>query len=601
MKYVLLVFFSLIFCLNCFQAQASHIYGADFFYEYVSGTTYKISLVVYYDCSGSAYTQIFGSHPVVTVKKNGTNVATITLSQEGSNEEVTPVCSAEKANTACINPVNPLPGVMRYTYSGLYNVTSTSSDWVFRFDGNMGTGGVPQAGRSNSITNISVSASSGSVMSLEALLNNTIGHNSSPKFTTIPTPFYCINVPQQYNQGAVDIDNDSLVYALAPGLQGTGYVTYLSGYSATNPLAVAAGSFSFSNLTGQLNFTPNLVQRSLVVNEVSEYRNGTIVGTSSREMTFVVLGSCNSKPASSTIDTSKSTTKGGLSTSTTRFNVCQGTDSVNFNIIALNPANDTLVATVLGLPAGAIANISKDSTTQPIVNIKWAAAGAAPGSYNFFVTYKDNGCPLTSTQTAAYTIAVIPPNVLQNTIVAATHCIHKAFVKYNLSYGLTPRTVIVKKAGILIDSFIDNSGLAYDSLAIGSYDIEVKSDNLLCTSNFKFTVVDSGLYPFKPLVESPIFYCQGDAALPLKGTADSGAILFWYNPIGIKFTMPLIPATDTPGIFLYQSNQRFKVCESLKDSILVYITKRPIAAFTGPDSLCLGDTATFVFKGSVGV
>lgn len=600
MKYVLFVLLSLALVFNGSSAKASHIYGADFFYEYVSGNNYKVSLVVYYDCSGSAFANIAGSRPSVTVKKNGMAVGTITLTQEGAEVEVTPVCPAEKANTACNNPVNPLPGVMRITYSGYYNVTSTSTNWVFSFTGNMG-GGAPQAGRSNSITNISVPSGSGSVMSLEALLNNTIGNNSSPKFTTIPTPFYCINVPQQYNQGAVDVNNDSLDYSLAPGLQGAGYVSYLSGYSATSPLAVAAGSFSFNNITGQLNFTPNAVQRSLVVNEVSEYRNGTLVGTSSREMTFVVLGTCNNKPASSTIDTVKANTKGGLLNTPTRLNVCQGTDSLDFNIIALNPANDTLIASVTGLPAGASATITSDTTTQPIVKIKWAAAGAAPGNYNFFVTYKDNGCPLTSTQTVAYTIAVIRPNVLQNAVVAPTQCVHKAYVKYNFSYGLTPRTVTIKKSGVLIDSFISSASIAYDSLAFGLYDIEVKSEDLLCPSNFKLNVVDSGIYPFKPIVETPIFYCQNDAALPLKGTADSGAVLYWYNPIGIKFTIPPIPATHTPGIFLYQSNQKYKVCESLRDSILVYVTKRPIASFTGPDSLCLGDTATFKFTGSVGV
>ncbi|MBS1645590.1 MAG: gliding motility-associated C-terminal domain-containing protein [Bacteroidetes bacterium] len=600
MKYFIRLTLALCLLLGATQVRASHIYGADFFYEYLFGNTYKVSLVVYYDCSGNAFSNTFGSTPRVLVRKNGMSAGTIFLQQEGDEEEVTPVCTAEKANTACQNVTNPLPGVMRIKYSGTYTLNGLSSNWVFRFEGDMGSGGVAQAGRSNSITNIIIGGA-GSLITLEALLNNINGNNSSPKFSTIPTPFYCINVAQQYNQGAIDINNDSLDYSLAPGLQGTGTVNYVSGYSATNPLSAAAGSFSFNNLTGQLNFTPSSVQRSLVVNEVKEYRNGVLVGSSSREMTFVVLGSCNVKPASSQIDTAIVNTKGGLSAATTRFHVCQGTDTAAFAIIAQNPANDTIKVSVSGLPNGAIATITGDSTTQPIISIKWPTATVAPGNYNFFVTYKDNGCPLTSTQTMAYTIAVIRPNTLSNSIVAPTQCIHKAYVKYTLANGLLPRTVLVRKAGILIDSFVDNTGVAYDSLDIGTYDIEVRSDKLLCRSYFQYTVVDGGTYPFKPKVVSPVFYCKNDIALPLKGTADSGAVLFWYDPRGFKYTVPPIPYTDTAGIFIYQANQRFKVCESLKDTILVYVTKRPTAAFTGPDSLCLKDTATFIFSGSVGV
>jgi hypothetical protein len=113
----------------------------------------------------------------------------------------------------------------------------------------------------------------GSTVAMDAMLNNVSGPNSSPTFTTLPTPFYCINVPQKYNQGAVDKDGDSLSYALVPALAGSSgsSVSYIPPSTASNPLITATGSFSFSSTTGQLAFTPSAAQRSLIVQQVTEY------------------------------------------------------------------------------------------------------------------------------------------------------------------------------------------------------------------------------------------------------------------------------------------------------------------------------------------
>jgi len=602
MRYVYLILLSLVFITSGFRANASHIYGADFYYQFVSGNTYKISLVIYGDCGGAQFPSLTGATPQVLILESGVQKASINLSQQGPGVEVTPVCSSLIGSTNCSNLNATLKGVKRFIYSANYNLPSPyiSNNWVFRFNGTMGAGA--QAGRSNSITNINLTGpGGGSVVTMEAFLNNINGNNSSPTYTTIPTPFFCINVAQQYNQGAVDINNDSLVYALAPGLQGTGTVTYNPGYSATNPLATATGTFSFNTATGQMNFTPNAGQISLVVNEVKEYRNGVLVGTSSREMTFVVLTDCNAQPASNSLDTIKNANSGGVVANPNIFNVCQGADSVHFGIVAINPAADTLIASVLGLPSGATANILNNNTTSPKVVIDWKTATVAPGSYNLFVTYKDNGCPLTSTQTVAYTINVIRPNVLHYSILNPTHCIHKAYVRYDLANGVTPRTVVISRNGTTIDSFLDNSGLAYDSLATGVYSVHVTSSTLLCTSDYTMAIVDSGSYPYRPKVLDSIYYCNGDVAVQLVATPDSGAVLHWWDANGVSFGFPPTPNTSLSGIFTYQVDQVYKVCESARDSITVFITDRPVAGFSGPESVCENDTATFVFTGKVGV
>ncbi len=603
MRRYLLCASCLLLIICCLPAKASHLYGADFFYEHIKDTSYKVTLVAYGDCSGAAFSNgFYGATPIIKLIRSGRVVDSFRLTLDTAGEEVTPVCKAEKANTACANPNSfTVPGIMRFRYSAKIYLPSPyrSTSWLFRFEGNMGRT-ISGAGRSNSITSINIPGS-GSLMTLEAALNNSTSSNSSPQFKVIPTPFFCANIPQQYNQGAVDPDGDVLTYALTDGLEPapTYTVTYNSGYSASSPVKTAAGNFSFNTSNGQMSFTPSIAQRSLVVNKVEEYRNGILVGTSMREMTFVVLANCNNTPAYSAID-SVNNAIGGLPSDPTTFNVCQGTDSILFHILPINPGNDTIYATVQGLPGGAAATIVGDSTPSPDIIINWKTPTLAAGSYNFFVTYKDNGCPLSSTQTQAYTVRVIRPNEMQTVVAAPTQCVHQALVNFGFQYGLTPRTVTITQGGNLIHSYTDTTGAVTDSLPVGLYNVSITSPKLACPTIYQLRIADSGIYP-RPPVTTPKFYCFGDPAQPVTAIADSGALLNWYNAAGILLPGAPTPRTDTVGIFIYYTSQVYKVCTSLRDSLPVYVTKRPVASIDGPDMLCNKDTATFVFNGSVGV
>jgi gliding motility-associated-like protein len=565
----------------------------------VSGTTYKVSLVIYGDCSGAIFPTLDGATPTVFLLNNGFGYSSFNLVQDGPGVEVTPVCAAQQNYTTCKTPPGTVPGVTRYIYSLAVNVPYLSTNWLFRFAGTMGNSS--QAGRSNSITNVVVGAS-GSVMTLEAALNNTLGPNSSPQFTTIPTPFYCVNIAQQYNQGAVDIDNDSLDYALAAGLQGSGTVTYNPGYSATTPLATTASGFSFSNTTGQMAFTPNTVQQSLVVNQVIEYRNGVIVGTASREMTFIVLNNCNTSPASSEINRdSTSGNYGGVATTASTFELCRGTDSIHFSIRPVNPGNDTIIASVNGLPVGATAAILQNNTKNPIIHFNWKTANLPIGStHTFYVTYKDNGCPLTSQKTQAYVVQVIHDNEMTYSILYPTECAHKAYVQYNFTHGLMPRKVTIKQGNTVVQTFIDNTGSYKDSLAQGAYTVTISSLNLLCESQYNIQINDSGVYPNKP-IPAYAYYCKWDPPMLLNAAADPGATLTWYTASGSTLGGPPMPRTDTTGIFYWLIDQQYKVCRSRKDTIKVYVTQRPVASFVSPPSICMDDTATVLFNGRIGV
>lgn len=459
-------------------AKASHIFGADLYYTHVSGNTYTITMAFYGDCSGSAFPSLPGNSPQMEIFNNNvlTQTTTLNIQTPTNGVEVSPVCPAQLSSTTCNG--GTVPGVKKFVFSRTINLGSTSTNWRFRFTGEMSTS---QAGRSNGITNILIGAA-GSVMVLEATLNNTGGPNSSPVYTTIPTPFFCINKAASYNPGTVDANNDVLTYSMVPGLDAAnGTVTYLNPYTATAPLGATAGTFNFSTTTGQLNFTPNLVQKSLVVNKVEEFRNGVLVGTSMREMTFVVLNNCNNNPPGGTITNAPNATVTGGNTIT----VCKSNGIVTFNINPTDLDNNVINVSVAGLPSGAVLNIAGNNTTAPIGAFSWNLTTVAPGSYNFFITYTDDGCPLASKQTVAYTIVVLPDPAFNFALITPATCAKKAVFSLTPLAGASPYTFNILSGAAVVLTRTGVTGAITDSLVPGTYTFRIINAN----NCFKDTII----------------------------------------------------------------------------------------------------------------
>src|SRR5688572_26234988 len=170
-----LIVLSFIILFTSRKATASHLFGADFYYTHVSGNTYNVILDVYGDCSGAIFPTLIGCAPLVQIFDNNILFQQVNLTLMGPGIEVTPVCPADINNTTCKG--GTIPGVMKFTYSTTVTLSGPSANWLFRFTGDLGNN--TSAGRSNSMTNIVVSPSTGSVMVLDATLNNTVAPNSS--------------------------------------------------------------------------------------------------------------------------------------------------------------------------------------------------------------------------------------------------------------------------------------------------------------------------------------------------------------------------------------------------------------------------------------
>ncbi|MBS1585475.1 MAG: gliding motility-associated C-terminal domain-containing protein [Bacteroidetes bacterium] len=459
----------------CIKAYATHVFGIDMYYTHVSGNTYKIYIIIYGDCAGNAFPSLQNASPQVKVYEDpSTNVvASLSLVEEPpiAGVEVTPVCPADVNNTTCTNVNNPIPGIKKFVYSLNYTVPYASANWRFHFTGSTVTS---SAGRSTTITNIVNPGST--IIALDAKLNNLNADNNSSVFGTIPTPFYCLNVPANYAPGSVDPDNDSLYFVQIPGKDAAGFpavppnVTYIAPYTATAPLA--ANPFIFVPTTGQMSFTPNLVQRSLAVMEVQEYRNNIMVGTSQREMTVVVLNTCNNFPPGGII----SNPSAGTLLDSTTLRVCQDVGPFTFNINPHDPNNDTFDVAPIGLPAGATLTITNNHTPSPTCVFSWNTTNVAPATYIFYLNYTDNECPLSAYQQMAYKVIIAPSPGNAVVLLSPATCAKKAVFTVNPGAGVTNWTETVLQGVTIVHTNTNLNTILTDSLAAGTYTIRVTND-----------------------------------------------------------------------------------------------------------------------------
>ncbi len=516
---------ALLFILSAGSSFATHFYGVDMFYTHVAGNVYRVSLVAYGDCSGQQFLSFATTRPLIYIKKGNAAFAADYLDHEPPVEgvEVTPVCPAELSHTTCVDPAGTVPGVKRFVYSKEFTLSGPAPDWRFIFLGE--TDGNTIAGRSNSLTNVSPAG----VISMEATLNNANdSNNSSPVYTTIATPFYCVNKPTNFNPGAVDADGDSLVYELVPALNGVTTATpplaYVSGFTGSNPLDVNPGAFRFSTKTGQLNFTPRSIQRSLVVYRVYEYRKGVLVGTSMREMTVVVMPCNNNPPAGYITNAAGADIVDSVTVST-----CKSDHEVAFDINPTDADGHMIKMEVNGLPGNSRLDITANSTTKPLSRFSWSMVNVPEGDYTFFVTYTDNGCPIASRQVQAYTVRIVAGSILCK--ITNAGCVNQGFVHVTappdwlpwnckVSAGTAP---VYDKNGI-------NSESWGDSLAKGQYKIEVVN-HLGCKADTTVGIISDCYIVDLPTAFSP----NGDGAnemLLLKGTNIKEMLLRVYNRWG---------------------------------------------------------------------
>lgn len=425
--------------------QATHLAGMEMVYEYLSGQTYRIKVNYYRDCAGVP------ARPSLVLQYTSTACQfsdTISIYPDGTITEISDVCLT--AVTTCNG--GTATGIQRYVYTIDLTLPFQCADWKI---------GVADLARNVPITTIN--NPNNTPMYVETKINNTgTLNNNSPTFTNDPVGFACIGQTFTYNQGAVDVDGDSLVYELVTpqGCNTNGgqisypivpnNVSFIAPFTTTNPLP-SSTAFTLSPFSGTLNFTPNASAVGILAIRVKEFRNGLLIGTVLRDMQFQTV-SCanNSLPAASGVNGTTSYT----------VNTCLG-DSVSFYVNSTD-AEQAQVVTMSSNVAQSIpaAIFSISGGNRPTGTFSWYPTSNDIGSNTFTVEVKDNACPTNGVQIFTYTINVASVNVTATAL--------QDDVSTSVSGGTAPYTYLWSNSA---------TTSALTNVAAGTYTVTVTDAN----------------------------------------------------------------------------------------------------------------------------
>ncbi len=389
-----------------FSSFATHIVGLDLKYQHVSDSTYKIKLIAFADCgplSATTFATLPSATPNVCVFVGSTLITTLVLHIDSPSTGVLVgnVCTTDTGGTQCSSASSRIPGIKKFVYEIDYTLPSSTSDYIFRFNGGMGIAAA--TGRAAALTNISGSSTTSCSIALDASL----GNNSSPDMIDITNYFYPLNFLNFYTPSAIDPDGDSLVYSLVDaqsagaGCGATSTVTYVGGCSGAYPLL--ASSYSFDAGSGQMVFVPNLTQRALIDYKISEYRHGSLIGTTFREMSALVYDTSLFNPSTPIGVLANSTT--GTITDPTHISMF---DTMGAFAVMIFPfetdTTQNIKVTPVSLPTGATFVTINDSTPHPRCTFTWNTSYMHSGANIFYINYKDDHCPIQGNVTIGYVI-----------------------------------------------------------------------------------------------------------------------------------------------------------------------------------------------------
>jgi gliding motility-associated-like protein len=101
-----------------------------------------------------------------------------------------------------------------------------------------------------------------------------------------------------------------------------------------------------------------------------------------------------------------------------------------------------------------------------------------------------------------------------------------------------------------------------------------------------------------PTVVSPVFYCQGDPAVPLIA---NGQNIRWYSVAtgGAGTPITPVPTTNAEGVFTWYASQTINGCESERAAVEVHVNYKPAGLVLIPrEYVCQYDTMTLLYFGN---
>jgi gliding motility-associated-like protein len=289
MKQLILLSLFLIFL---FPARATHIVGGELLLKHITGSTYQVTLNMYFDNINGNRAAV---DPAITVSifEKGTNTRMANLVV--ANMQVTRVPYTAVACTNAFLSTDKIVYSQNVTLAP--QIYSSPNGYYMVWE---------RCCRNGVISNIINPGGTGQTFYLEfpaVVKNGTAFRNSSPTLFPPVSDYACLNELFYYDFGGQDPDGDSLVYEMATPLNGNSSITVPAPLSVAGPYPLVQWTAGL-NTANQIPGTPNLTvdggsgrlmvrptRLGLFVFGVrcSEYRNQVKIGEVRRDFQVLVL------------------------------------------------------------------------------------------------------------------------------------------------------------------------------------------------------------------------------------------------------------------------------------------------------------------------
>jgi hypothetical protein len=371
---------------------ASHIAGADLTYDCLGGNSYRFNFTLYRDCSGIP---VSASYTLLGSSTCGDSIF-ITLNLD-SYSEVAHTCST--VVTKCTDMNSNYQGFQANYYHANVTLPGACNFWTFGLNPAL-------CNRNVAINTLNPNGGAYCFYVETTLDNSTAPCNNSPRFTNLPIQFVCSNQVQYYSTSAYDLDGDSLTYKMiSPHNDPDSDVVYIPGLSGTQPVTYNfPDSTRFDTLSGLATFNAAGPQITVMAIEVSEFRNGVLIGTVERDIELIFETCPNNLPTATGINGTPSHIAHVCADSALSFFI--GSDD-------LDPANQTHLTWDNGIPGAFFFTTASFRDTGYFI---WT-----PGTqfistlpYTFTVTVTDDACPVYGVN--SYSFLVYVDSCLTNSV-----------------------------------------------------------------------------------------------------------------------------------------------------------------------------------------
>jgi gliding motility-associated-like protein len=287
-KFTRLLFFTILTFLFSIQSKATHIVGGEMTYTCLGNNEYEIELRIFRDCyNGNPYfdgiAKIGIYRAIDTLLFDSLFITFDTLRDDTLNPILYDSCLVIPPDV-CVHTTFYIDTVTLPVTPGGYQL-------IYQ-----------RCCRNGTIANIIAPLNTGATFGVNISEKALSECNSSAKFTQWPPIYICADAPIIFDQSAIDIDGDSIVYRLCTPFDGATFDApqpFPSGQTIPNPVVWVDPPYNLSNVlggvplaideqTGLLTGTPNTIGQFVVGICLDEYRDGVFISSTRRDFQYNV-------------------------------------------------------------------------------------------------------------------------------------------------------------------------------------------------------------------------------------------------------------------------------------------------------------------------